>query len=603
MCGIIGFSGARQAAPILLSGLKTLEYRGYDSAGIAVLGEKEIRSLKVKGRIGELEKQSDGGRLLPGTTGMGHTRWATHGEPSEVNAHPQFSSDGSFAVVHNGIIENYAELKAMLESKGVTFRSETDTEVIAQLLAYCYRGDVRVAMAEALPMLRGAYALGILCAHESEKIFFARSRSPLLVGLGIGEGFFASDAMALTPYTKTIINLQDGDMGELSGNQVTFFDASLHLLERKSDDRLRESFYSEKGSYDSFMAKEIAEQPGAMRTMLRTYENGEAIPFTGEELRSFRRVVLTGCGSASYAAQAGRYALEQLCGWNVSVVLASELRYDQTRWDEHCLLIAISQSGETADTLAALEEAKAGGARTLSIVNVPGSTLSRESEFVLYTYAGPEIAVATTKGYTTQLMALYLLSLHFGRRMGTLKEKCFGDLMKELKALPERALRVLDLDELIKRIAVNFTACSSVFFMGRSIDWAVSMEGALKLKELSYIHAEAYAAGELKHGSIALIEPGTQVVALCCQKRLLEKMHSNIRELKARGARVLALLPQGVEELNGLCEDSICLPECEPLFYPALEVIPLQLLACYTAQMRGCDIDKPRNLAKSVTVE
>ena len=608
MCGIVGCAGTRDVAPMLLEGLGRLEYRGYDSAGIAVVQPGGICVNKVAGRIAGLAEKTDGGRAVAGSTGIGHTRWATHGAPTNENAHPHVSNDGRFAVVHNGIIENYLELREELAARGYRFESQTDTEVIVALLETSYDGDFRRAALAASARLRGSYALGIVCADVPDTIIAMREASPLIVGLGAGENYFASDVTALVAHTKNCIYLEDGEFAEITAGAVHVFDACGCAVRKPVTRVAWDVQAAEKGGYEHFMLKEIMEQPAAVRaTLAPRVKDGlpclDELGMTADDLRRVRKVVVTACGSAYYAGCAGRYALERLTGLPVSVELASELRYANPFVDEHTLLVVLSQSGETADTLAALAECRRRGAKALAIVNVVGSTAARQADWTLYTWAGPEIAVATTKGYTTQLVALYLLAVHMGAALGRIDKPEQCRLVAELGRLPRLVQQAIDLNPGLPALALKYGGSPSIFYMGRQADWAVALEGALKAKEVSYVHAEAYAAGELKHGTIALVEEGSPVVALCCDDAVMEKTLSNVVEVKARGAEVLAVAFRDNRAVLTVADDALFVPRVEPLFAPAVAIVPLQLLAYHMAKARGCDIDKPKNLAKSVTVE
>ena len=607
MCGIVGFTGAQSAAPILLEGLKKLEYRGYDSAGIAVMDERKIAVHKVTGRIANLCEKTQDGLGVTGMTGIGHTRWATHGAPTEENAHPHLSNDGKFAVVHNGIIENYLSLREELIHDGYHFESETDTEVIVHLIEMFYRGNVREALIRTTNRLRGSYALGVICSEEPGKIYAVREASPLILGIGIGENYFASDVTALVNHTRNVIYLEDGEFAELSSESIKIFDCSGQAVDRRPTRILWDVQAAEKGGYEHFMLKEIMEQPGAVKaTIAPRIRNGrvvfEELGLSAEELQGIRKIIITACGSAYYAGCSGKYAIEKLCRIPVEVELASEIRYSDPIIDEHTLLIVISQSGETADTIAALKECKARGAKTLAIVNVVGSSVAKLADYTIYTWAGPEIAVATTKGYTTQVAVLYMLAVYIAERLGKIegKEK---QLSRALQDLPRRIQQAFDLNSSIPALAKKYHASKSIFFIGRNTDYAVALEGALKLKEISYLHAEAYAAGELKHGTIALIEEHQPVVALCCNPSIMEKTLSNIVEVKSRGAEVLALTFRNNQKILSVADDFLFIPDVDSLFSAIVEIVPLQLLAYYVARETGCDIDKPKNLAKSVTVE
>ena len=608
MCGIVGFTGKQNAAPILLEGLKKLEYRGYDSAGIAVAQDGRIAISKVSGRIANLCNKTEDGKALPGFSGIGHTRWATHGAPTDVNAHPHMSCDGRFSVVHNGIIENYMALREELTASGYTFSSQTDTEVIVHLIEMYYHGNFKEAVMRATSRLTGSYALGVLCADCPGKIMAVREASPLILGIGVGENFFASDVTALVAYTRNALYLDDGEFAELTPESITVYDCTGAVI-HKPVSRITWSIEAaEKGGYEHFMLKEIMEQPRAVKAALapRVHENHvqlDDFSFTAEELRSIRKIVITACGSAYYAGCAGKYAIEKLCHIPVDVQLASELRYGEPQIDSGTLLIVLSQSGETADTIAAMKECQSLGAKTLAIVNVVGSTIAKLADHTLYTWAGPEIAVATTKGYTTQLSVLYLFAVYAAHTMELLPEQEYVRLIGELQAIPQKIQQALDMNSALPQLAKKYNTGHSVFYIGRNTDYAVALEGALKMKEISYIHAEAYAAGELKHGTIALIDEGQSVIAICCNSRIAEKTMSNIVEVKARGAQVLALAVKGNRAVLAQADDVIYIPDLDPLFQAVVEIVPLQLLAYYVAKENGCDIDKPKNLAKSVTVE
>ncbi|MCR4934984.1 MAG: glutamine--fructose-6-phosphate transaminase (isomerizing) [Oscillospiraceae bacterium] len=608
MCGIVGFTGAQEAAPLLLEGLKRLEYRGYDSAGIAVMGRDGIDVEKISGKVEKLCEKTRDGAAVSGRTGIGHTRWATHGAPTDTNAHPHLSNDGRFAVVHNGIIENYAALREELTAKGYVFQSETDTEVIVHLLELYDSTDLKTTVMRAVARLEGSYALGVLCADSPDTLFAVREASPLILGVGIGENYFASDVTALVSYTKNAVYLDDGEFAELTPHSITVYDCSGRQIEKPVSRITWDVEAAEKGGYEHFMLKEIMEQPAAVRAAIAPHiRDGEVLleefDLSLEELRQFRKIVITACGSAYYAGCAAKYALEALTRIPVENVLASELRYGEPLIDAHTLLLVISQSGETADTIAAMKECRARGAKALAIVNVVGSTIAKTAEWTIYTWAGPEIAVATTKGYTTQLAVLFLLAMYLGRKLGTLDETRYPALLYDMLRLPKLVQNAIDLNHGIPALAKKYHSSPSLFFIGRNTDWAAALEGALKMKEISYIHAESYAAGELKHGTIALIEEGTPVIAVCCNKALEDKTISNIVEVKARGAQVLAVAFRGDRKIVAQADDVIFIPPIDTLFSPLLAVLPMQLLAYYVAKENGCDIDKPKNLAKSVTVE
>ena len=611
MCGIVGYIGREEAAPILLEGLSRLEYRGYDSAGIAVWSREDgLRVVKAKGRLQVLSDLVHGGADVHGTVGLGHTRWATHGEPSDVNAHPQVSGDGRFAVVHNGIIENYVEIREVLEAKGIKFTSQTDNEVVAHLLEYYYRGDVMEALTKVLHRVEGAYALGVICADCPDQLIAARKDSPLILGYGDGFNFLASDVTAVIKYTRDVCYLDDGEIAVLTRDGIQVYSHPYLLPVEKEHHQVNwEISAAEKGGYEHFMMKEIMEQPKAFRdTISPRIQNGqvvlEGLDIGEEFLRDMDRLYIIACGSSYHVGMAAKYTLERLLRKSVEVTLASEFRYCDPIVTDKTLALVISQSGETIDTLAALREARRLGARVLSIVNVVGSTIARESDDVLYTWAGPEIAVATTKAYSTQLAVVYLIGLYFAQKLGTIGREEYTGILDELQRIPDKIQRILERKEEIQYAASLYFNHASIFFIGRNIDYAVGMEGSLKLKEISYIHSEAYAAGELKHGTISLIEPGTLVVALASYGKLFEKLMSNVVEVKSRGADILGLTTESRKaDMEKTADHVFAVPDTHPMLLPSLDVVPLQLFAYYVALMRGCDIDKPRNLAKSVTVE
>lgn len=610
MCGIVGYTGVRAAGPILLEGLKKLEYRGYDSAGLAVIHQNQISICKVTGRIAVLAEKTDDGKAYPGTVGIGHTRWATHGAPTDNNAHPHMSNDGKFAVVHNGIIENYLSLRQELIEKGYHFESQTDTEVVVHLLNMYYNGngDIKKAVKRTLARLQGSYALGVICSDAPEKLFVAREASPLILGVGVGENYFASDVCALVAYTRNAIYLEDGEFAEITPDSIQVYDVAGRPIQKPIHRITWDIQAAEKGGYEHFMLKEIMEQPGAVKATIAPRIKDTSIvldemEFSTEYLESINKIVITACGSAYYAGCAGRYAIEKLCRIPVQVELASELRYGDPLIDEHTLLIVVSQSGETADTIAAMKECKKRGAKTVAIVNVVGSTVAKLADYTLYTWAGPEIAVATTKGYTTQLAVLYLFALYAAKKLNRVDEEQYLEYLFHLKELPKLIQEAIDMNPKIHKLAKKYYAHHSLFFIGRNTDYAVALEGALKMKEISYIHAESYAAGELKHGTIALIEDNQPVISLCCNHTILEKTMSNIIEVKARGAKVLAVTFKDNQKIVSIADDVIFVPNVETIFSAIVEIIPLQLLAYYVAREKGCDIDKPKNLAKSVTVE
>ena len=612
MCGIVGYAGADQAAPILLEGLEKLEYRGYDSAGIAVLsGAKDLQVKKSKGRLKALSTLVDGGRSVEGVLGIGHTRWATHGEPSDINSHPHLSSGSRIAVVHNGIIENYVEIKEFLLSQGLRFQSETDTEVVAQLLEYYYNqsGDIMASVYKMLHRIEGAYALGIMCQDLPDAFIAARKDAPLLLGYGEGCSFIASDVTAIIKHTRDIAYMEDGEVAVVSAGGIQVFNAMGQPVEKEHSFVDWDVSAAEKGGYAHFMFKEIMEQPAAVRkTVSPRIKDGriffEELKLTKEEIRNLSRIFIVACGSSYHVGMVGKYNLERLLRRPVDVALASEFRYADPLVDENSLVIIISQSGETLDSMAALRQAKALGARILSIVNVVGSSIAREADDVLYTWAGPEIAVATTKAYSTQLVLLDMLGLYFAEAIGSVSREEYALIVEELQALPAKLEAVLENTEEIKYLASRYFNHNSIFFIGRNLDYALGLEGSLKLKEISYIHSEAYASGELKHGTISLIEDGTLVVALCSYAPLFDKSISNIVEVKARGADIVALTADSLcSDLKKTVENVLTIPDTHVILQPSLGVVPLQIFAYYVALHRGCDIDKPRNLAKSVTVE
>ena len=614
MCGIVGFIGQEQAAPILLDGLAHLEYRGYDSAGVAVISAQgKLQVEKAVGRLKVLSEQIHGGADLEGCIGLGHTRWATHGAPNIINSHPHVSENGKFAVIHNGIIENYVEIKEFLIGQGIRFKSETDTEVVAQLLEFYYNEchDFLEAVGRVLRRIEGAYALGMLCADCPDRIIAARKDAPLLLGYGKGCNFLASDVTAIIKHTRDVAYMEDGEVAVLTREGIEVYDALEQKVEKKHFTIDWEVSAAEKGGYQHFMLKEIMEQPEALRRAISPRIKDGRVIFDDlklpvEKMREFTRIFIVACGSSYHVGMIGKYNLEHLLRRNVEVVLASEFRYSDPIVDDKSLVIVISQSGETLDTMAALREAKKRGGYILSIVNVVGSSIARESDDVLYTWAGPEIAVATTKAYSTQLALLDMIGLAFGEALGTVKKEEYDEAVAELQKLPEKMEQFLASEscEAIPKYASQYFNHNSVFFIGRNLDYALGLEGSLKLKEISYIHSEAYASGELKHGTISLIEDGTLVIALGTYAPLFDKAMSNVVEVKARGADVLALATESHRgEMAKTVENVITIPDTAQMLLPSLGVVPLQLLAYYIALQRGCDIDKPRNLAKSVTVE
>ena len=612
MCGIVGFVGTEQAAPILLDGLKHLEYRGYDSAGVAVYSpSRGLQVKKAKGRLEVLKGLTADGRNMEGTIGIGHTRWATHGEPNDVNSHPHLSQDNKIAVVHNGIIENYVEIKEFLLSKGVCFQSETDTEVVAQLLAFYYRqdGDLMMSVYRVLHRIEGAYALGILCADTPGSFIAARKDAPLLLGYGKGCNFIASDVTAIIKHTREVSFMEDGEVALVTADSITVFDALGRKIDKEHSFVEWDISAAEKGGYAHFMFKEIMEQPDAVRKTVAPRIKEDRIVFDELKLdeayiRGMKKIFIVACGSSYHVGMVGKYNLERLIRIPVDVMLASEFRYADPLVDEGTLVIVISQSGETLDSMAALRKARDLGARILSIVNVVGSSIARESDHVLYTWAGPEIAVATTKAYSTQLVLLDMLGIWFADICGRISSGEYSALLEELRKLPEKMEMILKNTEDIKYFASRYFNHDSVFYIGRNLDYALGLESSLKLKEISYVHSEAYASGELKHGTISLIENGTLVIALSTFLPLFDKELSNIIEVKSRGADVIALTTCDMaEELKKTVQNVICIPRTSLIFQPSLGIIPMQLFAYYVALQRGCDIDKPRNLAKSVTVE
>ena len=614
MCGIVGFIGQEQAAPILLDGLAHLEYRGYDSAGVAVISAQgKLQVKKAVGRLKVLSEQIHGGADLEGCIGLGHTRWATHGAPNIINSHPHVSENGKFAVIHNGIIENYVEIKEFLIGQGIQFKSETDTEVVAQLLEFYYNEchDFLEAVGRVLRRIEGAYALGMLCADCPDRIIAARKDAPLLLGYGKGCNFLASDVTAIIKHTRDVAYMEDGEVAVLTREGIEVYDALEQKVEKKHFTIDWEVSAAEKGGYQHFMLKEIMEQPEALRRAISPRIKDGRVVFDDlklpvEKMREFTRIFIVACGSSYHVGMIGKYNLEHLLRRNVEVVLASEFRYSDPIVDDKSLVIVISLSGETLDTMAALREAKKRGGYILSIVNVVGSSIARESDDVLYTWAGPEIAVATTKAYSTQLAVLDMIGLAFGEVLGTVKKEEYNEAVTGLQKLPEKMEQFLagESCEAIPKYASQYFNHNSVFFIGRNLDYALGLEGSLKLKEISYIHSEAYASGELKHGTISLIEDGTLVIALGTYAPLFDKAMSNVVEVKARGADVLALATESHRgEMAKTVENVITIPDTAQMLLPSLGVVPLQLLAYYIALQRGCDIDKPRNLAKSVTVE
>lgn len=608
MCGIVGYVGKKQAVPILMDGLSKLEYRGYDSAGVAVMQDGEIKIKKSKGRLAVLQEKLDSGEPLSGVMGIGHTRWATHGEPSDTNSHPHLSRSGRFAVVHNGIIENYMKLRQMLINKGFEFISETDTEVIAQLVEYYYNGDIVETLTKVVERVEGSYALGILCADNPDSFVAVRKESPLIVGLGEGENFIASDVPAILAHTRDVYFLENDEIVLLDAENVKVYNLDGEEIKKESYHVEWDISAAEKGGYEHFMFKEIMEQPRVIRdTVQPRIRDGKIvlddISLTAEYINGINKIYIVACGSAYHVGVVGKYVIEAMTRIPVEVTVASEFRYMNPIVDDKTLTVVISQSGETADTIAAMREAKRLGSRTFAIVNAVGSAIAREADDVLYTWAGPEISVATTKAYSTQVTAIYLLSLYIAQELNMIDDETLKTKIDALEKLPENIQKILDNKEQIQYMASQYYNAKNVFFLGRTLDYAVALEGSLKLKEISYIHSEAYAAGELKHGPIALIEQGTVVVALCTVNKLFDKMLSNIKEVKARGAVLIAIAEEGHTDIEHEADHVIYLPKCDELALPSEAVIPLQLFSYYIASLKGLDIDKPRNLAKSVTVE
>ncbi len=614
MCGIVGFAGQEPAAPVLLSGLAKLEYRGYDSSGVCTYSKGRLHLIKKEGRLVNLVKATEDGKALPGSIGIGHTRWATHGAPSDLNAHPHLSYDGNIALVHNGIIENYLPLKEQLLARGVTFQSETDTEVACNLIACCYQdngGDLLLALRQALDQIEGSYALVVLCRQQPDTIISVKKSSPLIFGCGTECNFVASDVPAMLKYTREVVYLNDDEIVVMTADSVHFYDRNGQELEKTPEHIDWDVSDAEKDGYNHFMLKEIYEQPGALaKTISPRIRSGrivlDHIHLDEAYIKKLSRIYIVACGSAYYVGCVGKYVMEQLCRIPVEPMLASEFRYCDPLCDESTMVLIISQSGETADTLMALREAKRRGAKTLAIVNVVGSSISKEADDVIYTWAGPEIAVATTKAYSTQLAIVDILALYIAQVLKRISKAEFDRVLQALQEIPVQLSTLLTEETVqkIKQYAEQFYRSEDVYFIGRHVDNATCLEGSLKLKEIAYIHSEAYAAGELKHGPISLIEDGTLVVAVATNEALFEKTMSNVKETKARGARVLgittsALAARMAEQVD--CQ--VIVPSTEAILQPSLSVVPLQLFAYFMSLLRGCDIDKPRNLAKSVTVE
>ena len=610
MCGIVGYIGEKNAQEIIVGGLRKLEYRGYDSAGVAVLTRNGLSYEKAKGRLAVLEERLEGNALI-GNAGIGHTRWATHGKPSDENAHPHTDANTKFAVVHNGIIENFLEIKEELIAKGYTFVSETDTEVIAHLLADSYNGDIVATAQKVVGRMRGAYALGIMTEHEPDKLVAVRLASPLIVGVGNGESFIGSDIPAMLEHTRDVYILNEGEMAVLTRESVELFDAQTgEKIEREIFHVDWDLVQAEKGGYDSFMLKEIHDQPQAVRETMGARINPDTkkvvmpeLKMTEAELKAIDHIYIVACGTSMHAGLVAKDVIEKLVRVPVEVAIASEFRYRDPIYTPNTLVIVISQSGETADTLAALREAKKSGVKVLAVTNVVGSSVAREADEVVFTWAGPEIAVASTKAYTCQVVALYLFALYYAQVKGTQTDAQIAEITEHMLQLPGKIADILKHTEEMRVFAEDIKNVQSLFFIGRGLDFAVTLEGSLKLKEISYIHSEAYAAGELKHGTLALIEDNVPVIALATQPDIFEKMVSNIVEVKARGAHVLGLALEGNTELAKSVDQVIYIPATLPILAPVLTVIPLQMLSYYASLARGNDVDKPRNLAKSVTVE
>lgn len=608
MCGIVGYIGSKQALPILLEGLKKLEYRGYDSSGVAIIDGHALKTEKAKGKLDQLiEKIGD--QPMAGSVGIGHTRWATHGKPSDENAHPHLSPNGKFAVVHNGIVENYLQIKETY-LKGHTFRSETDTEVIAHLLELFYEDSFEEAVRKMLKVIDGAFALVMICADEPDKIIACRKASPMVLGIGEGENFIASDVPALLSHTRQCMYIEPDELCLITADEIVVKDPLGQVIAKDVHTIEWDAESAEKGGYEHFMLKEIHEQPEAFRRTLSGRIKDQQVVFnefqlTAEELANWHKIYIVACGTAYHAGLVGKNIIEKLVRIPVEVEVASEFRYREPMLDEHTLVIVISQSGETADTVAALHEAKAHQSKVLAITNVVGSAIAREADYVIYLWAGPEISVASTKAYTTMLIAEYLLGVYFAQLKGEADPSVLTSILSDLEALPELTEKLLtpEYTKRIEQIAAGYKEAEDLFFIGRGLDWAIALEGALKLKEISYIHAEAYAAGELKHGTLALVTAETPIIALCVQQKTYDKTISNIKEVKARDAKVLTIVSEGDQDAQKVSDDVLYLPGVDNFVAPVLAVIPMQLISYYTAKVRGCHIDQPRNLAKSVTVE
>ncbi|MDE6687950.1 MAG: glutamine--fructose-6-phosphate transaminase (isomerizing) [Lachnospiraceae bacterium] len=612
MCGIVGFTGRQQAAPILLEGLSKLEYRGYDSAGVVVRdGDASAEIVKAKGRLKVLSEKTNGGEAVPGTCGIGHTRWATHGEPSENNAHPHSSDDMNVVAVHNGIIENYQEIKDKLLKKGYTFYSQTDTEALVKLVDYYYKkyqvGPID-ALAKTMVRVRGSYALAVMFKDYPGEIYVARKDSPMILGIADGESYIASDVPAILKYTRNVYYIGNLEMARLTKGEIEFYNIDGEIIEKELTEIKWDAESAEKGGYEYFMMKEIHEQPKAIRdTINAVVSDGKidlsSVGITEEQIRDVNQIHIVACGSAYHVGVVAQYVIEDLVRIPVRVELASEFRYRNPLLQDNDMVLIISQSGETADSLAAMREAKNRGIRTLAIVNVVGSSIAREADNVFYTLAGPEIAVATTKAYSCQLVACYLLALEFARVRGTLKDNDYQEMLRELDTLPAKIEKIIEDKERIQWFASKYVNAKDVFFLGRGIDYAICLEGSLKMKEISYVHSEAYAAGELKHGTISLIEDGTLVISVLTQQELYEKMVSNMVEVKSRGACLMGLTTCGHYNIEDTVDFATYIPKTDRHFSASLAVVPLQLMGYYLSLAKGLDVDKPRNLAKSVTVE
>lgn len=612
MCGIVGFTGRRQAAPILLEGLSKLEYRGYDSAGVVVRdGDAAAEIVKAKGRLKVLSEKTNGGEAVPGTCGIGHTRWATHGEPSENNAHPHSSDDMNVIAVHNGIIENYQEIKEKLLKKGYTFYSQTDTEALVKLVDYYYKkyqvGPID-ALAKTMVRVRGSYALAVMFKDYPGEIYVARKDSPMILGIADGESYIASDVPAILKYTRNVYYIGNLEMARLTKGEIEFYNIDGEIIEKELTEIKWDTESAEKGGYEYFMMKEIHEQPKAIRdTINSVVSDGKidlsSVGITGDQMKDVRQIHIVACGSAYHVGVVAQYVIEDLARIPVRVELASEFRYRNPLLQENDLVLIISQSGETADSLAAMREAKSRGIRTLAIVNVVGSSIAREADNVFYTLAGPEIAVATTKAYSCQLIACYLLAMEFARVKGALEDQKYQEMLRELDTLPAKIEKIIEDKERIQWFASKYVNAKDVFFLGRGIDYAICLEGSLKMKEISYVHSEAYAAGELKHGTISLIEDGTLVISVLTQQELYEKMISNMVEVKSRGACLMGLTTYGHYNIEDTVDFATYIPKTDMHFTASLAVVPLQLMGYYLSLAKGLDVDKPRNLAKSVTVE